>query len=70
MTKWQYGFAEYKPVNVSVEAFINMSDMAEVGKKTIARFLEIAGEKGWELCASVPVEDRSCCLIFKRPQAA
>ena len=76
MTKWQYGFAEYKPVKRSVESYTNMGDMAEVGKKTIAHFLKIAGEKGWELCTSVPledrtygpVEDRTYYLIFKRPQ--
>ena len=76
MMKWQYGFAEYKPVKRSVEAYTNMGDMAEIGKKTIAHFLKIAGEKGWELCTSVPledrtygpVEDRTYGLIFKRPR--
>jgi hypothetical protein len=76
MTKWQYGFAVYKPAKQSTEAFNNMIDMAELGEKTLARFLEIAGEKGWELCTSVPfeertygaVEDRSYGLIFKRPR--
>ena len=76
MVKWQYGFAAYKPVKRSVEAYNNMTDMGEVGKKTIARFLNIAGEKGWELCTSVPfedraygpIEDRIYGLIFKRPQ--
>jgi hypothetical protein len=50
--------------------------MGEVRKKTIASFLKMAGEKGWELCASVPleertygpIEDRTYGLIFKRPQ--
>ena len=46
MTKWQYGFAVYKPAKQSAEAFNNMIDMAEIGKKTLARSLEIAGEKG------------------------
>jgi hypothetical protein len=76
MMKWQYGFAEYKPVKRSVEAYSNMPDMGEVRKKTIASFLKMAGEKGWELCASVPleertygpIEDRTYGLIFKRPQ--
>jgi len=75
MTKWQYGFAVYKPAKQSAEAFNNMIDMAEIGKKTLARFLEIAGEKGWELCASVPFEEwtgpmegRSYGLIFKRSE--
>ena len=76
MMKWQYSLAEYKPVKRSVEAYSNMTDMGEVGKKSIARFLKIAGEKGWELCTCVPledrtfdpIEDRTYGLIFKRPQ--
>ena len=59
MTKWQYGFAVYRPAKQSAEAFNNMIDMAELGKKTLGRFLEIAGEKGWELCTSVPFEVRT-----------
>ena len=76
MTKWQYGFADYNPVKRSIEAYTNMADMGAVGKRTRARFLKIAGEKGWELCTSVPFEDRTYGpiegrtygLIFKRPQ--
>jgi hypothetical protein len=76
MTKWQYGFAEYKPAKRTVEAYNNMIDLAEARKKTIARFLELAGEKGWELCASVPFEDptygpienQRYGMIFKRPK--
>ena len=76
MTKWQYGFADYNPVKRSIEAYTNMTDMGTVGKRTMARFLKIAGEKGWELCTSVPFEDRTYGpiegrtygLIFKRPQ--
>jgi hypothetical protein len=30
MTKWQYGFAVYKPAKQSTEAFNNMIDMAEL----------------------------------------
>lgn len=53
-----------------------MVDMAEVGEKSLVHFLEIAGEKGWELCTSVPFEERtygpvdvrSYGLIFKRPR--
>src|SRR5215467_10444566 len=59
MMKWQYGLAEYRPAKRSVEAYSNMIDLAEVGKKTIARFLQVAGQKGWELCTSVPLEDRT-----------
>jgi hypothetical protein len=74
--KWQYSLAAYKPVKRSVEAYTNMTGMGEVGKKTLDRFLKIAGEKGWELCTSVPlenrthfpIEDRTYSLIFKRPQ--
>jgi hypothetical protein len=77
MTKWQYGFAEYKPAKRTLEAYNNMIDMAEAGKKTIARFLDIAGQKGWELCTSVPFENRTygpiqdqCYgMIFKRPKS-
>jgi len=36
MTKWQYGFAEYKTGKRTVEAYNNMADVAEAGKKTIA----------------------------------
>lgn len=76
MTKWQYGLAEYRPVKRSVEPYSDMSDMAVVRNKLIARFLKIAGEKGWELCTSIPledrpygpIEDRAYALIFKRPQ--
>lgn len=75
MTKWQYGFAIYKSPTQSAEAFNNMIDMAEVGEKALARFLEIAGEKGWELCAALPLEEwagptegRTYRLIFKCPE--
>jgi len=76
MIKWQYGFGLYKSSKQSAEAFNNMIDLAEVGERSLAHFLEIAGEKGWELCTSVPlqertygpVEERSYGLIFKRPK--
>jgi hypothetical protein len=59
----EYGLAIYEKAHGTIEGHGEyMNDMQD--RYGIAEFLEIAGGKGWELCAFLP---RDGCLVFKRP---
>jgi hypothetical protein len=66
LTKWQYGLAYYNTEGVIEAHGEYMNDMQGLGQQSIAHFLEIAGEKGWEMCTLLPGKT-TAMLVFKRP---
>jgi hypothetical protein len=71
MQKWQYAIAEYD--GGIIEARIDFPDVPISGD--VLPFLNEAGEKGWELCGTLPSPElktdirsaKMLALVFKRP---
>lgn len=76
MIRWQYGLAEYDGATIAAHPEY-MSDITDTSGNFMP-FLVEAGERGWELCGTVPVPSTTANLaspervglIFKRPTRA
>jgi hypothetical protein len=68
MTKWEYGLAYYD--DGLIEAHPEYMNDMQGAPQNIAHFLEMAGEKGWEMCSLLPGKTdkpHDTVLVFKRP---
>lgn len=71
MTKWEYAHAIYDGQGLDPHIEMDVDSTGDLG-----HFLRVAGEKGWELCATLPYptikppqppEKTLLAVIFKRP---
>ncbi|HXC95936.1 MAG TPA: hypothetical protein VNU92_09550 [Edaphobacter sp.] len=53
MKRFVYGLAEFDRIDGTIESYIHLPVEGASGH-TVPAFLESAGEKGWELCGTMP----------------